>query len=176
MECEDNNVYYHPKITESKVFDGYRWSMTSVHLCTILNSYGCTPKKSLTLQFPDVKIFKDASLIRHFIRGYWDGDGCLCFTYKTHCIDVLGTNNFLEGLSKYLPLETNILLHKNQTYMIKAFERSAYTIVNYLYENASIYLDRKYSKYLDFCRAYEESYVELETQNGELCDENTVLS
>ena len=150
--------------------------MTSVHLCTILNSYGCTPKKSLTLQFPDVKIFKDASLIRHFIRGYWDGDGCLCFTYKTHCIDVLGTNDFLEGLSKYLPLETNILLHKNQTYTIKAFERSAYTIVNYLYENASIYLDRKYSKYLDFCRAYEESYVELETQNGELCDENTVLS
>lgn len=39
-----------------------------------------------------------------------------------------------------------------------------------------IYLDRKYNKYLDFCRAYEESYVELETQNGELCDENTVLS
>ena len=176
MECEDNNVHYHPKITESKVFDGYRWSMTSEHLCTILNSYGCTPKKSLTLKFPDLKVFKDPSLVQHFIRGYWDGDGCLCFTYKTHGIDVLGTKEFLEVLKKYLPLEANIILHKNQTYTIKAFKENAYKIANYLYKDASVYLDRKYNKYLDFCRAYEESYVELETQNGKLCDENTVLS
>lgn len=88
----------------------------------------------------------------------------------------MGTKEFLEVLKKYLPLEPNIVLHKNQTYTIAASKRNAYKIVNYLYKDASIYLDRKYNKYLDFCRAYEESYVELETQNGELCDENTVLS
>ena len=73
MESEDNNVFYHPKITETKVFDEYQWKMTSKHLCSTLCSYGCVPRKSLILQFPNESIFEDPNLIRHFIRGYWDG-------------------------------------------------------------------------------------------------------
>ena len=53
-----------------------RWTITDKHLWETLNNYGCTPKKSLTLKFPDENIFKSKDLIRHFIRGYFDGDGC----------------------------------------------------------------------------------------------------
>lgn len=35
---------------------------------------GVTPKKSLTLKFPT---FLKDDLVRHFIRGYFDGDGCI---------------------------------------------------------------------------------------------------
>lgn len=38
--------------------------------------------------------------------------------------------------------------------------------LKYLYEDATIYLDRKYEKYKDYCRLYEESYRLSETQNG----------
>jgi intein/homing endonuclease len=39
-----------------------------------LVKHGCVEKKSLILQFP-----KDLSqeLISHFVRGYFDGDGCI---------------------------------------------------------------------------------------------------
>lgn len=35
---------------------------------------GVTPKKSLTLKFPT---FLNENLMKHFIRGYFDGDGCI---------------------------------------------------------------------------------------------------
>ena len=78
-----------------------RWIIYNIHLHEKLKSYGCTPKKSLTLQFPDESIFKSKDLIRHFIRGYWDGDGCLTWADKEHRvanISVLGTENFLNSI------------------------------------------------------------------------------
>ena len=42
-----------------------------------VNFLGAPPKKSLILKFPNKEIFKSPDLIRHFIRGYFDGDGCI---------------------------------------------------------------------------------------------------
>lgn len=39
-----------------------------------LINLGCTPNKSLTLKFPN---YIPANLMPHFIRGYFDGDGCI---------------------------------------------------------------------------------------------------
>lgn len=38
------------------------------------------------------------------------------------------------------------------------------------------YLDRKYEKYKEYCRLYEESYKELVGNNGEDCDVNPVIT
>lgn len=87
VEHEDIN---HVKINKAKctnngvICNRCRWSVRNKHLWEILNSYGCTPKKSLILKFPSLSIFKDYSLIKHFIRGYWDGDGCLSYQDKEH--------------------------------------------------------------------------------------------
>lgn len=43
-------------------------------MCKDLTNLGCFRNKSLTCTFPT---FLNASLIRHFIRGYFDGDGCV---------------------------------------------------------------------------------------------------
>ena len=56
-----------------------RLEFSSKYMKQILISYGCIPKKSLTLNFPNINIFNNIELIRHFIRGYVDGDGCLTF-------------------------------------------------------------------------------------------------
>jgi hypothetical protein len=45
-----------------------------------------------------------------------------------------------------------------------------------MYHNANIYLDRKYVKYMEYCRLYEESYRELQTNIGESCDANPEIS
>lgn len=134
-----------------------RLLVNSKHFWNTLNNYGCTPQKSLTLQFPNENIFKDRSLIKHFIRGYFDGDGCISYSNKEHTIlnmQLLGTKSFLQTLLNYLPEEFRDLTirhnHNNEseeTYLINTSHNKAYKFFKYLYENSRIYLDRKYSRF-----------------------------
>lgn len=48
-------------------------------MCRDLINLGCTPCKSLTLEFPTSDIVPE-KYIRDFIRGYFDGDGCVSYT------------------------------------------------------------------------------------------------
>ena len=51
-----------------------RFYAYSRKLCEDLVKLGATPRKSLTLTFP---FFLKKELLPHFIRGYFDGDGCI---------------------------------------------------------------------------------------------------
>ena len=79
-----------------------------------LKEKGCVPNKSLILKFPDSVIFSNKDLIRHFIRGYIDGDGCLCITQNKCILSILGTQEFLSDLSKYLPLTKEYPIYKQR--------------------------------------------------------------
>ena len=163
-----------------------RWSVTNKHLWTTLNNLGCTPKKSLTIKFPDISLFANKKLIRHFIRGYWDGDGCLTWCDKEHKqahVSVMGTEDFLTSLKQHLPLNFDYVLEKANinssnevTKQLSIHGRNGYELMKYLYSDSTIYLDRKYEKYLEYCRLYEESDRGLEGKNGEGCDANPVLN
>lgn len=63
-------------------------------MCNDLISHGCVPNKSLILKPPKI----DNELINHFIRGYFDGDGCVSFNSKTkvYAVCILGTKEILE--------------------------------------------------------------------------------
>lgn len=54
----------------------YVLQFNSSKLTSDLIKLGCTTKKSLTLQFPTNKIVPK-EFMSHFIRGYFDGDGCI---------------------------------------------------------------------------------------------------
>ena len=169
-----------------KEYTAARIGISSKHLWNTLNNLGCTPRKSLTLKFPNESIFKDKSLIRHFIRGYVDGDGTLGvydskvgeYVYHNKCIcSVLGTKGFLENLKEFFKFDRPIETAGSQKYPNNAFKivyscKQALEVSSILYRNSKIYLDRKYLKYLEFCRLYEESYKELPTKIGEGCDAN----
>ena len=125
-----------------------------------MNNYGCTPKKSLTLKFPNINIFENKNLIKHFIRGYIDGDGCISYCDKEHkhmTLRILGTKDFLNILQKYLPLEKKNKLHKKNNIYDLSFQkgRGKY-ILDYVYKDATIFLDRKLEKYKEYCRLYQE--------------------
>ena len=158
-----------------------RLSVYSKHLWQVLNVNGCTPQKSLTLKFPRIELFKSKDLIRHFIRGYWDGDGCLSWKNKEHTypeISVLGTDEMLYPIISYLPIEykpTLRILHPDKQSITKYFAltgKKAYNIASYLYKDSMIYLQRKYDKYLEYCRLSKELDKELQTKIGEGCDAN----
>lgn len=133
----------------------------SKHMFNTLASYGCTVKKSLTLKFPNESIFKDKTLIRHFIRGYFDGDGCVSFGNKDHTIptvSIIGTKDFLNGIQLIYKSNKNLRNNnKNQniTKVLKYSTNEAFTFIDWLYKDSTIYLERKYNRYKEFCRLYE---------------------
>lgn len=144
-----------------------RMSVSNKHLWEILNNMGCTPNKSLTLKFPIHLFSKRKDLVRHFLRGYFDGDGSLTYRDKEHKrpeIYLIGTVNFLrdmETLIPFKPLKNIFLKHKknnnNITGVWQKEGKTAYEFAKYLYENSTIFLERKYAVYLEYCRLYEKS-------------------
>lgn len=185
MKHEDLN---HVKINKATCFDvatkRCRWSIRNKHLWETLNSYGCVPSKSLILKFPNLTIFKSKDLIKHFIRGYVDGDGCLSWANKEHTkatMSILGTEDFLMKLQQNSPFKKSYILHNNsiQNNITKVFQingKNAFEFAYYLYNDAVIYLDRKYEKYKEYCRVYEESYILLQVKNGKVVLDNSVLN
>lgn len=74
-------------------------------LCEDLIRLGCTRRKSLTLQFPTPDQVPD-HLLRHFIRGYFDGDGSISRSKEgnrdRYKVSILGTAHFLKGVQDFL--------------------------------------------------------------------------
>lgn len=131
-----------------------------------LNSKGCVPNKSLILTFPNEEIFESKELIKHFIRGYCDGDGSLTWSNKEHTVPSIcfvGTKTFLESLQNYLG--KGYLMQKPNcsefTYRLSYTHTKAFNASKYMYENSNIYLNRKYNIYTKYCAAVKSS------KNGE---------
>lgn len=135
-----------------------RCCLANKHLHKTLNDLGCTPRKSLTLQFPTENQVP-RELIRHFMRGYFDGDGCIRFINKNYKLnlpytifEVLGTKEFLDKFNELLPISTisrkKDKRHLNNTVQLNFCGEKAIKNFDFLYENSTIYLERKYNKYL----------------------------
>ena len=172
------------------ICDGHGFCHLAVrnkHLWNVLNNLGCVPQKTLKVKFPDLSLFKDRRNVLHFIRGYVDGDGCLCIYKSTHneslrtLLSLVGTESFLQTVNNLFE-NVGCIYNKSCTnWANKAFNLSfndvaSRKIARYLYTNSSIYLDRKYEKFLEFCRIEEESSKRKSSKIGELCDENTEIT
>lgn len=125
-----------------------------------LVNLGFTNEKSYDCKIPDIK----PELIRHFIRGYFDGDGRFCLTNKSFRISFLTASPFL--FSDLKNLLTSINIHFSESFYISEFNTQMYTIeinrnsekmefLDYIYKDCNIYLDRKYKKYLKAKEKYK---------------------
>jgi hypothetical protein len=82
-------------------------AVASNQLCEDLIRKGCHPRKSLTLCYPDSGYFYR----RHFIRGYFDGDGSIFVNeavYRQPTCSFVGTEAFLRGLQEVLVTEVGL--------------------------------------------------------------------
>lgn len=125
----------------------YRVNICSKEICDDLISLGVTPRKSLTLQFCDQV---PQHLIHHYIRGYVDGDGSvgLYNKGKDAYFGVLGTEEFLNEIVSVLGLKHNKKRRHGEAYEIRyGGNKQVPPILERLYGDATVYLQRKYEKY-----------------------------
>ncbi len=103
------------------------------------------------------KVIPDG-LIIHFIRGYFDGDGCLCRRTKKPIFTfgiVSKSKLIIEQISAFFKkkYEIHISIYYNKSKNIYKLgvcgNQKAYKIMSLIYTNATIYLNRKYNKYLE---------------------------
>lgn len=159
--------YEHPLIFDCKKHDNhknqYRLCINDQHMSMRLNELGVVNNKSLQIQFPS---FLESEFISHFIRGYFDWDGCIYYYDKSNkcSTQTVGTYEFCIGLS-YILNELHInhnIRHPNQcgdsnTYILSTSgNKSSYAFLSWLYTNANLKMERKYTKYIDFCNKYNK--------------------
>jgi len=122
---------------------------------------GIVPRKSLILKFPSENIIPKI-LYNHFIRGYYDGDGSLVINYKQiggkGAWNIISTKEFLYEVKKIINEQTGANTqiveiptlkpeNKSTKRLVSCGNNQILKILSWLYDGASIYLDRKYQKY-----------------------------
>ena len=149
----DGPLFY--KIKEGKRVPQWEFRLNRQVLAKQLISLGCFPNKSLKLKFPTKEQVPD-ELLKHFIRGYFDGDGSITLKkdkYPSICI--AGSYDFIYGLKDKLPCEiTNIYQrYKNRPtpqdsaqQLFIGKNQEIIKFLHWIYDGATIYLDRKYKK------------------------------
>ena len=172
-----NIIKYH----RNKLGNSWRVTVTNKHLWNRLNELGCVPKKSCILKFPnDLNGFEIP-----FIRGYFDGDGCISYVKnKIHVspkCSMISTKEFLLEVQRILK-NNNIksVIHKdkrwkNNTFVLELSQKESMLFIKLLYNNSTVYLNRKYNRYLFFttsCRSLKEFNELLTSEIGEGCNAN----
>ena len=136
----------------------YRYSFRSASCKQNLIKQGCIPKKSLILQFPTEEQVPNY-LLRHFLRGYFDGDGW--FTNTESCFEAgfisssAFIESFLEKIEDFIDVKIDSKIkdvhRENGAKRYSFYSKPDVTaFLDFLYLDSNIYLDRKYEHYLDF--------------------------
>ena len=149
------NSLYKQKIQSGKTF--YNISFSNEILIEDLIKHGAIPNKTKSLNFPNTI---PSDMIHHFIRGYMDGDGDIIFYEDKTCekmslsCSLYGTYSFISELvfqlSQYVNLKSKGFYQQGSIFRFKRTSKQAEKILEYFYKDSSMYLSRKYQKYIDY--------------------------
>lgn len=154
---EKYNLFLKNTIAVKK--DGFRCrcAVVNKHMKHSLISLGCVPAKSLILKYPTL----DSTLNSHFIRGYFDGDGYIGIIPPNSTkippksehvsISLLGTENMLSTILNLSNISKVLYTKKGINVAVKRFcatRKQAMKFLDFIYKDATVYLERKYNKYL----------------------------
>lgn len=113
---------------------------------------GCTPNKSLTVRFP-IETEVPTAILNHFIRGYFDGDGCIMYRVDgnrhrqnlTICVSHEFGKDMQRFLFSKLNIDLSLDIHPCSKISILRCSKSLdlYKFKDYIYSNATIFLRRK---------------------------------
>lgn len=119
---------------------------------------GCVERKSLILTFP-TKNQVPENLIRHFIRGYFDGDGSISEYKGSYYICFVGTESFIKSLYNQINMGSVYPDKRkiNSWYLNISGNLKVIKLYHYLYDNSSRYMDRKFNKFQPLLEKYGES-------------------
>lgn len=147
--------------------DSHSVSICSRKMSQRLSQLGCFAKKSLTLKFPTEEQVP-SHLLRHFLRGFHDGDGCFSTsmyesagkTNKSYRVSFVSSKYFNDlfkiKIMELLGIYCCVYKKRNQLGINGRVQ--CYRYLDWLYENSTIYLIRKYNKYVEEKLPIENSY------------------
>jgi hypothetical protein len=152
----ESKLYHLPKRIESHK-NQKLVSISNIKMVNDLYNLGVTKKKSLIIKFPNNDQVPDEYL-NHFVRGVFDGDGSV-FKYERLINDkkyiesgvsITSSNYFIIELFNRLKFG-NIYQTNNDKNLVLSFKKKIELrkIFEYLYKDSTIYLTRKYSKFLE---------------------------
>lgn len=113
-----------------------------------LEKYGIVPNKTYILKdLPQIP----HELMRHFIRGYFDGDGSVFIDSKTNALRTAfyGTHDFVANIQAFLQAELGFRdkkVHDQKeasVSFINYAKQESEMLYNYMYNGATVYLERK---------------------------------
>ena len=131
----------------------YRLLMFSRHMCDTLKDKGVVPNKSLILKWPT---FLRDDLYSHFLRGYIDGDGYIQPHKWEHCVNFISTYDFCRQAQIYIENKLGIKCRLDEaschngvtTYLYIRYREQVKLFLDYIYQDAELYLERKYNTYI----------------------------
>lgn len=141
--------------------------LTSEKMFSDLCKHGCVPNKSLILKFPELS----KEMAKHFIRGYFDGDGSVFInckkwikTPKTNPMEQYyyklgvsfnGTQEMLSKINEYFyigPVTKEKRRKTNCWYISTSDQKKCKDFYNYIYQDSKLYLTRKKEKFDNFLK------------------------
>lgn len=142
----------------------YKISASSHKMGNDLIKLGCVPAKSLILQFPTYNQVPE-HLIHHFIRGFFDGDGCIGssmpkredgITEKFVC-SIISSNDFCNSFVNIIQEKTGLLFrfkkrqdrwNENTSVVEMGGNLQVEKFCSWIYQDATLFLTRKHDRYL----------------------------
>lgn len=128
--------------------------LNSLKLCADLAKYHIHQRKSYDIEMPNI----NDDLIPHYLRGFFDGDGSYYYQYDVknnryrYSFEVVGVSEVLfKQIQEYLlsvNIKTNIYYRKGakSIRLMSGSRQEILKLIDLLYSNSNIYLDRKYQK------------------------------
>ena len=142
--------------------DQYRLAIANKHISEKLVELGCGKAKTHTLKFPTEEQVPKY-LQRHFIRGYFDGDGSVSGD-KQKQFSIIGTIDFLIPLQETLIEELGFSKtklddrHKERKNNIRSLRycgiNQCMTFRDWLYKDATIFMGRKKNIFDSYKKRY----------------------
>lgn len=134
--------------------------LTSQKTVNDLIDKGCVKQKSLILQ-PPKKV--PEKLLSHFIRGFFDGDGSLMkYNYNNYPSYQIGFTTTYEMAIWLRDIFGKGDVHKEKRrdftwYYSIGGNRQVLDICHYMYDEATIWMNKKYARYQELLTKYNES-------------------
>lgn len=122
---------------KKKYYDTCQLKVNSTKLCKDLIKLGVESRKSQREKVPKIK----NSLLRHFYRGYFDGDGYV----RKNELSIISGKSLLNDFIKYFNFDTHIKRnHQDNAYFVSVHKNMELEkIYNAFYKNSCTYLRRK---------------------------------
>ena len=122
-----------------------------------LEKNGCVPNKTNILTFPNAEQVP-TDLIRHFIRGVFDGDGSISLSKDSrtslpvYSLQIAGTESVVKGIKENIDM--GFIIKEKRSDKVYYYRCSALKdfkrLYDYLYLDATVFLERKRNKFIIF--------------------------